>query len=102
MNKKANTLLFVLCATIFNIVVSVLTIIILMFPYVRFLMPLLPESGNPWILLLIFVAAIAASFVVYRLAINYLIKKVELEKYFDPIFSHKGHRVSQRTQRNGK
>lgn len=86
MNKKVNTLLFVLGATVFNIVVTVACFMALLALYAKLLLPVLPETGQAWAIPLIFIAAIALSFLVYRLALKLLLKKVEVEKYFDPIF----------------
>ncbi|MDR2134367.1 MAG: leader peptide processing enzyme [Treponema sp.] len=86
MNKKINTLLFVLGATLFNIIITVIFFVGLLLLYAKFLLPLIPESGRAWGFPLIFIAAIALSFVIYRFVLNLLMKKIEVEKYFDPVF----------------
>ena len=86
MNKKVNTLLFILCATLFNILITVLSFLLLLLLYVRFIMHLLPESAQAWSFPLIFIAAMVIAFVTYRFAIQLLLKKIAMEKYFDPIF----------------
>jgi hypothetical protein len=86
MNKKVNTLLFILGATLFNIIITVLCFMGLLLLYARFIMPLIPENGQAWGFPLIFIAAIALSFLIYRLILKLLLKKVSAEKYFDPIF----------------
>jgi hypothetical protein len=85
MNKKTNTLLFILGGTVFNILVTILCFIILLVIYGRFFTQL-PEDSAAWILPVIFVVSIVASFLVYRLAIKIIMKKIDMEKYFDPIF----------------
>jgi hypothetical protein len=85
MSKKSNTLLFILGATVFNILTTIICMIILMAIYAR-IIPMLPESGAAWGFPVIFIAAIALSFVVYRVILKRVMKKVEMEKYFDPIF----------------
>ena len=89
MSKKTNTVLFILGGTVFNILVTVLCFIIFLIIYSRYLYPLLPESSAAWIMPVIFVVSIVASFLVYRMAIKLLMKKVDMEKYFDPIFGHR-------------
>jgi len=89
MNKKINTLLFVLGATLFNVIIAIITFILLTLLYINFLMVLLPESGRSWGFTLIFLASLAVSFLVYRFVLKFLITKVEVEKYFDPIFVRK-------------
>jgi hypothetical protein len=86
MSKKTNTLLFILGATVFNVVVTAACFIALLLLYARFFAPLLPDEGQAWGFPVIFIAAIALSFLIYRLALKQLLKKISVEKYFDPIF----------------
>ena len=86
MNKKINTLLFILGATVFNILVTILSFSLLLVIYAKFIMRLLPEGTQMWSFPLIFIAALAVAFVVYRYALSFLLKKIEMEKYFAPIF----------------
>jgi hypothetical protein len=89
MNKKVNTLLFILCATLFNIFVAILSFLILFVLYIRFIMDLIPEADRPWSFTFIFIISMVISFVVYRVIFKYLLKKVDVEKYFDPLFVKK-------------
>ena len=86
MNKKTNTLFFVIGATLFNILVTIFFSILLLIFYSSVIYPAFPESGSVWVMPIIFVLSIIGSFFVYRLAIKILMKKVDMEKYFDPIF----------------
>jgi hypothetical protein len=86
MNKKANTLLFILCATIFNILIAIISFIGLTLLYIRFVMVLMPEGGRSWAFSMIFLASIAISFMVYRFVLKFLLTKVKVEDYFDPLF----------------
>jgi hypothetical protein len=52
-------------------------------------MKIIPESGFQWSFTLIFLASLAVSFLVYRWLLKYLLTKVDIEKYFDPIFLRK-------------
>ncbi|MDR0504138.1 MAG: leader peptide processing enzyme [Treponema sp.] len=94
MNKKVNTLLFVLGATLFNIIVAIISFILFTVIYAKFIMNMIPESGRGWGFTLIFLAAIAVSFFVYRYVLKYLLTKVNIEEYFDPIFVRKHKRKS--------
>ena len=85
MSKKTNTLLFILGGTVFNILVTLLCFILFLVIYGYF-QSFLPESSAAWILPVIFIASIVVSFFIYRLAIKIIMKKVDFEKYFDPIF----------------
>jgi len=89
MNKKVNTVLFILGATLFNIIVTLISFVTLLILYVKALMPIIPEGGRSWGFPLIFIASIALSFLVYRLALKMMLKKVDVEKYFDPIFQRR-------------
>jgi len=86
MSKKTNTLLFILGGTAFNIIITLVTFIILLAIYGRFLFPVLPEEAASWVIPVIFILSIAISFLVYRVAIKIIMKKIDMEKYFDPIF----------------
>jgi hypothetical protein len=50
-------------------------------------MKALPQEAQAWSFPLIFIAAIVISFFVYKLVLGFLIKKVNIEKYFDPIIN---------------
>jgi len=89
MNKKVNTLLFILGGTVFNILVAIISFVILILLYIRFVMDLIPEAERAWGFTFIFIASMVISFVVYRVVFKYLLKKVNVEKYFDPIFVKK-------------
>lgn len=85
MNKKVNTLLFVLGATIVNILIM---LIIVVFGLV--LLGRLPEhiqeSVGQILFVLLFLVAIGGSFYAYHKIIGYVSKKIDMDKYFHPIF----------------
>jgi len=87
MNKKVNTLLFIAGATLFNIIVTVLSFFILLIACQKFIMRFLPDGVQAWTFALTFMAAIALSFVVYRLVLGLLFRKIDMEKYFHSIIS---------------
>jgi len=89
MNKKVNTLLFILGATLFNVIVAVISFVILFLLYAKFLFPIVSESGNSWAFSLLFLAAIVVSIVVYRIVLKHLLNKFDVEQYFDPLFVRK-------------
>ena len=88
MNKRTNTLLFILGGTIFNILVTIICFVLLMVVLSHQLQNL-PENAVAWALPVIFIISIVASFLVYRLAIKIIMKKVDMEKYFDPLFGRR-------------
>ena len=88
MSKKTNTLLFVLGGTVFNILITILCFILFSVLCSLLILPRLPpdSAAGSMIIASIFVAAVVVSFFIYRLAIKIIMKKVDMDKYFDPIF----------------
>lgn len=89
MNKKVNTLLFILGATVVNILIM----IIIFFGAFLLLAAVLPKDMNPGgtqiIMMLVFFGAIIGTFFIYHRLIKYLSGKIDMEKYFHPIISRK-------------
>jgi len=89
MNKKLNTFLFVIGATVFNIIVMMVIMIL----GLALLSALFGENigqGMAQILfLLLFVVSIAGAFGLYHLVINLISRKIEMDKYFHPIFGRR-------------
>ncbi|MDR0399629.1 MAG: leader peptide processing enzyme [Treponema sp.] len=86
MNKRVNTLLFVLGATVFNVLLYIVSLLLLMLLYSQ-IVGSLPESVQQWGIIVILILPLAVSFVVYRLILKVLLKKFDAEKYFAPLFS---------------
>ena len=86
MNKKLNTIFLILGATIFNVLVVLACFFLLFLIYVKFFANLLPEQSGSWIFTFIFLVSVAVSFFVYRFLLKYLLKKIDVDKYFDPLF----------------
>jgi hypothetical protein len=89
MNKRINTLLFILGATVFNVIIAVLSFIGLTVLYIKLIMPLAPEGNHSWGFAIVFLVSLAISFVVYRYLIKYLLKKIDTDKYFGPLFTRR-------------
>jgi len=89
MNKKVNTLLFVLGATLFNILIIIVCFIVLFYLYINIISGFMPESVNSWAFIVIFIGSLVISFVAYRYAIKFFLSKIDAEKYFDPLFVKK-------------
>jgi hypothetical protein len=86
MNKKTNTFLFILGATVFNVIVTVASFLILLILFLKFLAPILPQDAGAWGLPVVFVGAIAIAFILYRFVLKMLIKRIDVDRYFDPLF----------------
>ena len=89
MSKKSNTLWFILGATVFNILSTLIIFIIILLLYARFFVPVLPEEGAAWGFPIIFIGSIFLSFILYRYILKFLMKKIDFEKHFDPIFGRR-------------
>ena len=85
MNKKVNTLLFLLAASLYNIIVMIIIIFVLLF----FAAKILPKNMGPTatssIFVLVFILGIAGSFFIYHKTVRYLSRKIDMEKYFHPL-----------------
>ena len=92
MSKKSNTVIFLLVATVVNIVVTIVLFLALLVIYAKFFANLLPKDAASWILLLDFVVSIVGSFLVYRIAVKMIAKRWDFDKYFDPLFAPKAYR----------
>lgn len=86
MSKKTNTVVFILVATLFNVLVTILSFFVLLIFYSKFLYPLMPESILPWMMPVLFVASIVISYLVYKKVMMILMKRMNIEEYFDPLF----------------
>jgi len=93
-----NTLLFIIGGTVFNVFVTIVCFLFFLLIYSNFLYGHVSESVAAWVLPLFFAAAIAASFFIYRLAIKILMKKIDMEKYFDPIFAGRNRKPKDTSQ----
>jgi len=89
MNKKTNTILFILGATVFNVLVCLAGFIGLFLLYVSLIVPMFGLGEESWSVAIIFIFAggIALSILIYRIVLKAVMKKVDVEKYFDPIFT---------------
>jgi len=86
MNKKLNTVLFIIGGTVFNVLVTIISFLFFLFIYSKFLYGRVSDSAVSWLLPVFFAASIAASFFIYRLVIKILMKKIDVEKYFNLLF----------------
>lgn len=89
MNKKLNTALFIVGASILNVIIMV----IFMAAGLALVSLIVPKSISPTIasglFIFIFLLSVAASFFVYHKGIKLLANKVDMDKYFHPIFNSK-------------
>ena len=89
MNKKLNTALFIVGASILNVILMIIFITIGMV----ILSKIIPENTSPTLIsvlfILVFLLSVAGSFFVYHKSIRILAGKINMDKYFHPIFNSK-------------
>jgi len=89
MNKKVNTVLFLLGATVFNLLIMFMLIVL----FLVLISAIFRESLNPNVLsilmIVVFVGSIAAAFFIYGRVVKWLSRKIDMEKYFLPLFRRK-------------
>ncbi|MFO7781606.1 MAG: hypothetical protein R6W94_08255 [Spirochaetia bacterium] len=90
MNKRVNTILFVIGATIANIIIMMVIFLVLFVVFGRFLAPYIPANIGVYILMVLFVLSIVATYFIYHRFVRWLSQKYELENYFGPIFPRRG------------
>lgn len=86
MNKKLNTVLFILGATLVNIITMLIILVLGLVLISRALPDAAQESAGQFLFLLVFLIAIGGSFYIYHRLIKYISKKIDMDKYFHPIF----------------
>jgi hypothetical protein len=94
MNKKVNTVLFVLGATLVNVLVMIVLVILGIM-----LIGLLPvgvqESSGQILLVLVMFLSIGITFFAYHRLIKLVSSKVDMDKYFHPIIKPRGRKPQQ-------
>jgi uncharacterized SAM-binding protein YcdF (DUF218 family) len=90
MNRKLNTVLFILGATVANIIMMMVIFLVLFVLFGRFLAPQIPGNIGVYGLMVLFIVSIIATYFIYHRVVRWLSNKYELEKYFGPIFPKRG------------
>ena len=89
MNKKVNTVLFLLGATVFNLLIMFILIAL----FLVLISAVFRDSLNPNVfsvlMIVVFIGSIAASFFIYGRVVKWLSRKIDMEKYFLPLFRRK-------------
>ena len=89
MNKKVNTVLFLLGATVFNLLIMFILIVL----FLVLISAIFRDSLSPNVLsilmIVVFIGSIAASFFIYGRVVKWLSRKIDMEKYFLPLFRRK-------------
>jgi membrane protein YdbS with pleckstrin-like domain len=86
-SKKTNTILFLVGATIANVVMIALFWLGLTALYGATLAARFGPQGNQIALIVILVLAVAITYFLYHRIVKWISKKWDLDEHFDPIFS---------------
>jgi len=89
-NRKVNTVLFILGATIINISTMLLILLLGLFLMSVVLSETARESVGQFFFIVVFLAAIGGSFFFYNRLIKLMSKKIDMDKYFHPLFRPRG------------
>ena len=84
--KKRNTALFMVVATIINLVLMTAFMLIGYILLVRFADPDKPEAGQVW-LIVIFIGSIMLAWFVYSRMVKWYTKKVDVNEKFAPLIT---------------
>jgi hypothetical protein len=84
-----NTVVFILGATVVNMVLMIALFLLTFVLFGIFIAPRLPPAVNSVFILVLFVLSVVGTYFVYHKIVAFLSTRVELEKYFDPIFKSK-------------
>jgi membrane protein YdbS with pleckstrin-like domain len=89
MNKKLNTALFMIGATVFNLVLLFVLIVVVMVVISALFRDRLSPSVMSILLIVVFLAAMVGSFLIYNQLVKFIARKIDMEKYFLPLFKRR-------------
>ncbi len=89
MNKKVNTLLFVLAGTIVNILLMLGLFILFLFLGNLVLTPETDSAIKLLVFLVIIGLSVVGSFLIYSRIVNFIIKRWKLEEIMHPVISRR-------------
>jgi len=89
MNKKLNTILFMLGGTVLNIVLMLGLFLLFLYLGNMVLTPETDSNIKMLVFLLIIGFSVVGSFFLYSRIVKYISKKWNLEEYMHPLFSRK-------------
>jgi hypothetical protein len=87
LNKKVNTVIFVLAASIFNIILAILCFVVLMVPI--YFAQKISTALAQILFVIIIPTSLFSAFIIYFNIVAALDRKFDLEKYIHPIFINK-------------
>jgi len=88
-NKKLNTALFMIGATVFNLILLFALITLALVGITALFRDRLNPAAMSIIMIVVFLAALVGSFLIYNQLVKFIARKVDMEKYFLPLFKRK-------------
>jgi len=89
MNKRLNSVLFILAATVLNIVLMFVLFLATFILFARFLAPVLPPGINRILPPVLLVGSVIGTYVIYHRIMKWATHKYNLEQYFAPLFGRR-------------
>jgi hypothetical protein len=89
MNKKLNTVLFLIGATIFNLLLLFVLIVLSLLLISVLARGRLSGSIMSILLIVVFLGSMVGSFLIYNQVIKFVSRKIDMEKYFLPLFKRR-------------
>ncbi len=86
MDKRVNTVLFIVGATVFNILLMFLLFLLVFVLFARFLAPVLPPGINRILPPVLLVGSVIGTYVIYHRLMKWAVEKFKLDQYFSPVF----------------
>lgn len=88
MNKKLNTILFIIVATLVCLSIMAILSLVPLIIFWHFFVPNLDTMSSTIISMVLITAAVIGTFPIYSAIIKQFQKRVPMEKYFDPMFTN--------------
>jgi hypothetical protein len=88
MNKTINTILFLIIATAVNIIIM-LALFMIPFIIIALILGEAHKDILQFVVIVLFAGSFIGGFLIYNLLLNFVRKKIDLEKYIHPILSGK-------------
>ena len=85
MNKKRNTILFILGATVFNLLIMLILLILGTILVSFILKGSEPGMAGPLLLFLVFGLGIVGSYFIYNRVVRALSNRIDFDRYFEPL-----------------
>ena len=89
MNKKLNTVLFIIGATIFNTILIIAVFVVFLIVPPLIMGAELYESMLTTLIPVFLIASLVVAFFIYRLILKQVEKRIDMTQYFEPFFRRK-------------